>query len=127
MAAVGGSVREMSWAGRIFAAAGDSTPGIRLGGYQNEQQANGNLTARQIKTATTWMVDGFDIEIDQDREDQEFLQAGSDSSANEVFTITLSGGYTYQGSGSIEGEIKYNTGAATATVSFSGPGRLTLQ
>lgn len=125
---IGGSPIEMSYAGRIFAVSAGSDPGVKLGGYENEVEANGDgITARKIMKMTPWMVDGLDIELDPDREDQQFLQERADGTSFEVFTLTYPGNYVLQGRGCPTGEIKRSVQSGTASVSFSGPGKLTQQ
>ena len=74
MPAVGGSIESVNLSGREFAVAADAEAQRKLGGFENEVQANGDGTARLIKTRVPLSLDGLTIEIDDDRGDQEFLQ-----------------------------------------------------
>ena len=71
MAAVGGSIESVNLSGREFAVAADAEAQRKLGGFENEVQANGDGTARLIKTRVPLSLDGLTIEIDDDRGDQE--------------------------------------------------------
>jgi hypothetical protein len=123
----GGSIESISIAGRSYAVAADADAQVKFGGFENEHQANGNGTARQIKTRVVWAVTGLTLDIDDDNGDHEFLQERADSKRDEVFTITYASGAVYQGTGGPTGEIQKSTQSTTAAVNFTGPGKLTKQ
>ena len=127
MSAIGGSIVSVTLDGRVFAVAADADSTRKLGGFENENQPNGNGTARQIKTRVLWMVDGLTIEIDDDRGDLEFLQALSDRPGYYPIAVTYASGAVYQGSGSVSGEFGASSQNATAPVALSGPGKLVKQ
>jgi len=52
MAATGGSIESITMDGREFAVAADAESQRKLGGFENEVQANGNGTARIIKISS---------------------------------------------------------------------------
>lgn len=124
---IGGSVREFSIAGRSFAVAADADVNMKLGGSENETQANGNGTSRRLQTVTPWSLDGLVLTIDDDAGDLEFLQDLANDGGDEAVTITYASGEVYQGSGAPEGEIAKASQATTAAVKFAGPGALTKQ
>ena len=127
MSAVGGSIESITLDGRNFAVAADAEAQRKLGGFENEVQANGDGTARLIKTRVPLSLDGLTVEIDDDRADNEFLQELSDR--NDFFPIAISyaSGNTYQGTAQIVGETQTSSQNATASVSLMGPGVLTKQ
>lgn len=127
MPAIGGSIESVTLNGREFAVAADAEAQRKLGGFENEVQANGNGTARLIKTRVPLSLDGLTLEIDDDRGDHEFLQELSNS--NSFFTLAVSypSGATWQGTAQIVGETQASSQSATASVSFMGPGELTKQ
>jgi hypothetical protein len=127
MAAVGGSIESVSVDGRLFAVATDASASRNLGGFKNEVAANGNGTARLLKTRVPWMLEGLTLEVDDDRSDHEFLKKVSDSSDFVDITITFASGHTYQGSGTIVDDVNYDSSKATAEVKFSGPGEASQQ
>lgn len=127
MAAVGGSIESVSVAGRIFAVAADADGTRKLGGYSNEVQANGNGTARIVKTYEAWSIEGLTLVVDDSRGDHEFLQDVAEGNGMVPITITYVSGITYQGTGTITGGIAASSQNATAEVAFGGEGALTAQ
>lgn len=127
MAAVGGSIESISINGREFAVASDAEANRKLGGFENEVQANGNGTARIVKTRMPWALDGVQIEIDDSRGDQEFLQGIADRNVFVDVAITFASGLVYQGQGMITGELQASSQNATASISLGGPGQMTAQ
>ena len=127
MAAVGGSIEEVTLSGRSFAVAADAEAQRKLGGFENEVLANGNGTARIIKTRVPLSIDGLTIEVDDSRADQEFLQELADCPDFWVLAITYASGITYQGTAQIVGENPASSQSATAAISLMGPGVLTKQ
>ena len=127
MAAVGGSIEEISLSGRSFSVAADAEAQRKLGGFENEVLANGDGTARVIKTRVPLSIDGLTVVIDDDRGDQEFLQDLANSSNFFVVAITYASGLTYQGTAQIVGENPASSQSATAAISLMGPGTLTKQ
>lgn len=127
MPAVGGSIEEIGIAGRIFAVAADADSNRKLGGFENDVQANGNGTARIIKTRVPLSLDGISVEIDDDRGDQEFLQGVADLNDFSDIDITYASGATYQGTGILTGDFQTSSQNATAPIVIMGPGKLTKQ
>lgn len=128
MTAVGGPLESLTLNGRNFVVAFDADAGRKLGGSENEFQANGDgATGRLIKTKVGWGLDGLTIEVDDSRGDQEFLQELAD--LNDFFPIaaTYPSGIVYQGSGQIVGENPASSQSATAAISLMGPGKLAKQ
>ena len=106
MAAVGGSIESITLDGRNFAVAADAEAQRKLGGFENEVQANGDGTARLIKTRVPLSLDGLTLEIDDDRADQEFLQELTNR--NDFFPVVISyaSGNDYQGTAQLVGETQ---------------------
>lgn len=127
MAAVGGSIVEVSIAGRIFAVPADNEAQLALGGWNNEVQANGNSTGRLVKTRMPLKIDGLLIEISHENGDLQFLQGRADSSDFFVLSIELADSSVYAGKAQIVDELQGSTQSATAAVSLQGPQTLTLQ
>ena len=122
-----GSIESISLAGRLFAVAADNEVARKLGGFENEVLANGNGTAREVKTRVPWMLSDVQAVVDDNRGDHEFLQELSDSVGFFTVTITFASGKVYQGTGKIVGELAASSQNETATFSLSGPGKLTPQ
>lgn len=125
--ATGGSIESVTINGRIFAVAADVEVQRKLGGFENEVQANGDGTARNVKTRVPWALSGLAVEVDDNRGDHEFLQDLSDRSAYVPVAITYASGVVYQGRGSIVGELQFSNQNSAAAFDMSGPGKLTPQ
>lgn len=124
--ATGGSIQSVSIAGRTFSVTGDSDSNRKLGGFENEQQANGDGTTRDIKTRVPWSIEGLSVSIDDDRGDQEFLQDVADG-ADAVVAITYPSGAVYQGLGNLTGDIAGASQSTSLPITLMGPGKLTKQ
>jgi len=127
MSAVGGSIESVTLDGREFPVAADAEVQRKLGGFENEVQSNGDGTARLIKTRVPLLLDGLTLETDDDRGDQEFIQALSDRNDFFPIAITYASGSTYQATAQIMGETQTSSQNATTAVTLSGPGVLTKQ
>ncbi len=127
MPAIGGSLETVTIRGREFAVAADAEANRKLGGFENEVMANGNGTARIIKTRVPLTLDGVVVEIDDSRGDHEFLQEVADFNDFVTIALTYASGITYQGSATIVGEFQASSQSATAPISLMGPGILTKQ
>jgi len=128
MGARGGPIKELSWAGRTFKSAGDATVSRSLGGMSNDKELNGDgQTGRTIQTVVPWTIEGAMLSTDPDRGDQEFVQDAIDRGEDEQFSCTFADGSTYQGVGTVEGEVKFDGSKATMSANFKGPGKLTKQ
>jgi hypothetical protein len=124
---VGGSIESITLDGRNFSVAADAESQRKLGGFENEIQANGDGSARLIKTRVPLSIDGLTLNTDDVRGDHEFLQALSDGNAFFPIAITYASGEIYQGSAQIVGETQASSQNATTAVSLMGPGILTRQ
>ena len=125
--AVGGSIESVTLDGRTFSVAADAETQRKLGGFINEIVANGDGTARQIKTREPLSIEGLALSIDDDNGDQEFLQALADRNDFWPLAITYASGKVYQGSAQITGDMQTSSQAQTAAVNLMGPGILTPQ
>lgn len=126
--AIGGSIEAVNLGGREFPVAADSDSQRKLGGFDNEIEANGNsASARIIKTRTTWMLSDIAVEIDDARGDQEYIEELKNSNAFFTVGITYVSGETYQGTGQVVGEFQSSSQSVTAPLSLAGPGLLTKQ
>lgn len=126
-APIGGSIESISVDNRLFAVAADADATITLGGDSNEIQPNGNRTSRIIKTIQTWSITGLMISINDDNQDQEYLQEIADGTIYVPCTVRMASGITYQGTGTITDNVERSTQSATASLSLAGEGKLTQQ
>ena len=127
MSAIGGSVESAEINGRTFPVAADADGTRDLGGFTNENQANGDGSSRKIMTRKTWKLNGLSLEIDDDRNDQEFLQEVANQKGYVAMAFTFVSGAVYQGTGTIEGDLQASSQSATAPLNFGGPKTLTQQ
>lgn len=127
MTAIGGSIESISLDGRNFAVAADAESQRKLGGFENEVQANGDNTARIIKTSVPLSIDGLTLDIDDARGDHEYIQDLSDGNEFFPIVITYASGLSYQGQAQVVGETQTSSQSTTCAVSLMGPGKLTRQ
>jgi len=127
MPAVGGPIESISLNSRSFAVTADSDANVNLGGFNNEKQANGDGTARTIKTRVPWSVTGIGVEIDDSRGDHEFIQDLADGNEDFPVALVYTSGSIYQGVGQIIGEPSKSTSGASLSLDLSGGGKLSAQ
>ena len=127
MPAVGGSIQSLTIRGRIFPVASDAEANKKLGGFENEVQANGDGTARKIMTRVPWSVDGLQVEINNDKGDHEFLQEIADGKDFVSMELELADGTVYAGTGTITDEIQASSQSTTASIKIGGPGKFEAQ
>jgi len=127
MAAIGGSIESITLDGRTYSVAADADVARKLGGSENDVQANGDSTSRLIKTRVAWSLADATVSIDDSNGDAEFLQELANRNGFFPCTITLSGGAIYQGDGQLTGEMPTQTQATTAPLNIMGTGVLTKQ
>jgi hypothetical protein len=127
MSAVGGSIESVNLNGRTFAVAADADVNRKLGGFENEVLANGDKSARLIKTATPFGLEGLQVEVDDDRGDHEFLQDLANTKGFFPLNITYASGSVWQGDGQITGDLQFSNQSATASINLMGTGTLTSQ
>ena len=127
MAAVGGSIQEISLDGRIFPVPADTEAQRKLGGWENEVQMNGDGSARLIKTRVALGISGLTISVDDARGDHEYIQDLADKADFFDIGITYASGQTYMGVAQIVDETATSSQNATCSISLAGPGNLTRQ
>lgn len=125
--ATGGSIESVALNGRIFSVAADAEAQRKLGGFENEVQANGDGSARIIKTRVPLSISGLTVSIDDDRGDHEFLQSLANRQDFFPMAITYASGSVYQGRCIISGELQVSSQNTTASMDLFGPGELTKQ
>lgn len=124
MSAIGGPVQAISIDGREFKVTADADIGRKMGGFENEYQSNGDGTARLIKKVVPWALGSVTVEIDDDRNDQEYLEDKKDAQKDLDISITMASGKVYAGTGQITGELSVSSANASASFELTGPGKL---
>lgn len=127
MTAIGGSIETVSISGRQFSVTADADVNRKLGGKENEVLANGDGTARIIKTAVPWSLEGLVVQIDDTFGDQEFLQEIADGNDFVAIALTYATGEVYQGSGIVVADLASSNQTASGTISLMGSGKLSPQ
>ena len=125
--ATGGSVESVTLDGRTFSVAADADSQRKLGGFENEVVANGDGSARLLKTRVPWGFSDLTLYADDTAGDHEFLQALADRNDFFPITVTLASGVIYQGTGQVAAENPFSSATATVAVSLMGAGILTKQ
>lgn len=123
----GGPIQDVSIRGRLFAVAADAEGSRKLGGFEQETQMNGDGTGRNVMSRVPWFLNDLQLDCDDTRGDQEFLQEICDLKANVTITATFCNGTTYQGSGTIQGELTWVPKTTLCAVNLGGPGKMTAQ
>ncbi len=126
MAATGGPVESITLNARYFAVAGDSDPARGLGGKKNSIEMNGDDSFRPIQEAVPSKVGPMAVNIDDDKNDQEFIQDLIDTGEELDFSITYVTGVTYYAAGTITEDVEASAKSATMEITFQG-GKLRQQ
>lgn len=124
---IGGSIESLTLQGRTFSVAADSDSNRKLGGFENEIQANGDGTARLVKTRVPFSITDINVVVDDAKGDHEFLQDLADGNQFFPITITYASGEIYTGEAQISGELVLASQATTATLSLMGTAKLVRQ
>ena len=123
----GGSIQEINIAGRSFAATADADAARKLGGNTSTLEANGDGSVRKIMIRGPWMLEGVVLECDNDRGDQEILQDVADNPNLVAISATTADQTTYEGVGTVVGDLVYNSATATVATGLGGQGKLAKQ
>lgn len=125
MTAVGGSLQSVSLNGRIFSITADADASRKIGGWENEVEANGDGTARIIKTRVPLSMEGLVLSIDESRGDAEYLQDLQNFKDFFPIAITYASGVTWMAAAIVTGEVPVSSQSSTAEISLKGPGVFT--
>ncbi len=124
---IGGSLESIIINGREFPIPADVDANVKLGGFENDVQANGNGSGRLIKTRTVPSFEGLSVSVDFDRGDHEFLQEVADSNELTEVALTYVTGVVVQGLATITGDLAASTQSATVPLSMMGVGKFSRQ
>jgi hypothetical protein len=117
----GGDIRQLTIKGREFdVKGGDANVNIDLGGFANEGSLNGNGSLSIVQRRKLAGFSDCPVQIDDTRQDMEFLQAIADSGETVPVNMTLASNKTYSGALSILGEMQKASGDGTLTLEMRG-------
>lgn len=91
--------------GRRFTCKADDSPEILYPGFTNESMVQGDGSVRYKKTRITGHINGISVDIDDTRNDQEFLKKLQDGVANVPVTATMVDGTVITGECQIIDEL----------------------
>ena len=123
MGAVGGSLGSVSLNGRSFSVDGEADVAQQLKAFENEMKVNGNGQLRLIKKRQVQMLESIPVAIDDSIGDLEFLSElndNGDGNSDGLFNVVVAmpSGAIYSGRGQFVGDIKRQTGEATAELTI---------
>lgn len=127
MSQIGGSMISASFNGRQFSVPADTDAAIKIGGFENEMQPNGDRTSRMIKTVVSPSITGMIVAIDDSLQDIEFLQALANEKELFDFVIEVASGAFWTGRMQITSELTVSTNGTTASFDMMGEGKLVQQ
>lgn len=110
----------MTIGGRYFKVAHDGSGNKALGGRNSEVQMNGDGSYRVVQTVMPGMFSDIQVEIDDGRNDLEYLQEWADEALPRACTVTTASNVTYTGDLVIVGEITKDETNGLATLGFQG-------
>ena len=121
---IAGAMRSLTINGRGFKVAHDGSGNKVIGGRNNEVAMNGDGSFRPIQTVTPGSFSDVQVEVDDSRGDQEFLQELSNDGLPVPVVATYAANISYTGDLVIAGEIVKDENTGLIPLSFQG-GKLT--
>ena len=121
---IAGAMRSLTINGRGFKVAHDGSGNKAMGGRNNEVAMNGDESFRVLQTIMPGSFSDIQVELDDSRGDQEYIQELSDSGLPVPIVATYAANISYTGDLVISGEISKDENVGLASLSFQG-GKLT--
>jgi hypothetical protein len=118
--AINGAIRSMTISGRGFKVAHDGSGNKQLGGRNNEVQMNSDGSFRTIQTVMPGAINDVNVEIDDSRNDLEFLQTLATDGLPVPVVMTYASNISYTGDLVLTGEIQKDENTGLAALSFQG-------
>lgn len=115
-----GALESIVIKGRRFTCKADDEAEILLSGYSNEEIVQGDGSVKWKKTRHAGHISGINVNIDDARDDLEFLQECQNSLDPFDVTATKVDGTVYSGSVQITDEIPENAGENTVELTLVG-------
>lgn len=115
-----GAIRALTIDGRGFKVAHDGPGNRMVGGRSNEIQMNGDGTSRTIQTVMPGSINDLQVEIDDSKGDQEYIQGIVNEGLPVPIVVTYASGVSYTGDLVITGEPSKDETNGIMTMSFQG-------
>lgn len=117
---INGAMRSLTIAGRGFKVAQDGSGNKNLGGRNNEVAMNGDGSFRVTQTVMPGSMSDIQVELDDSRGDNEFIQGIADSGLPNPVVATYADNVSYTGDLVITGELNHDKSNGLMTLSFQG-------
>ena len=118
--AIAGAMRSLTINGRGFKVAHDGSGNKAMGGRNNEVAMNADASFRIIQTVLPGSFSDLNVECDDSRGDQEYLQEFADDGLPVPVVATYAANISYTGDLVISGEISKDENTGLISLSFQG-------
>lgn len=118
--AIHGAMRSLTINGRAFKVAHDGSGNKAMGGRNNEVAMNADASFRVLQTVMPGSFNDLQVESDNSRGDQEFLQGLSDDGLPVPVVATYAANISYTGDLVVSGEIQKDENTGLISLSFQG-------
>ena len=118
--AIHGAMRSLTINGRAFKVAHDGSGNKAMGGRNNEVAMNADASFRVLQTVMPGSFNDLQVESDDSRGDQEFLQGLSDDGLPVPVVATYAANISYTGDLVVSGEIQKDENTGLISLSFQG-------
>lgn len=115
-----GAMRSLTINGRGFKVAHDGSGNKAMGGRNNEVAMNADTSFRVIQTVMPGSLNDINVESDDSRGDQEYLQGLADAGLPVPVVATYAANISYTGDLVISGEISKDENTGLISLSFQG-------
>jgi len=119
-----GAMRSFTYDGRAFKVGHDGSGNKAIGGRNNEIAMNGDGSFRVIQTVMPGSFSDLQVEVDDSRGDQEFLQGHANAGLPKPAVATYAANISYTGDLVITGEIAKDENTGLISLNCQG-GELT--
>jgi len=118
--AIHGAMRSLTINGRGFKVAHDGSGNKVMGGRNNEVAMNGDNSFRVLQTVMPGSFNDLQVEIDDSRGDQEYLQGLADDGLAIPVVATYAANISYAGDVVLSGELQKDENTGLISLSFQG-------
>lgn len=118
--AIHGAMRSLTINGRGFKIAHDGSGNKVMGGRNNEVAMNGDSSFRVLQTVMPGSLNDLQVEIDDSRGDQEYLQGIADDGLPIPVVATYAADVSYTGDVVLSGELQKDENTGLMSLSFQG-------